>query len=719
MAKDNESEKILAELRSKLNQVKGSDNRSPVRDLGNGYFRESKIAAAEQAEASAIRQSAAAQSEEAESLRTGLHEIAQAALGAKGGIPSPAPMVIAFIIIFAVVAAGAPPMVSMIAGAVAILIAAIKMGPSEVFKLPFIFWVLFTVWSVFIDAAQSFAWGHSRYTALFAFGVVYWGLFVKPKRLTLPSSLDELKSIIFPLFGCIFAWLAYGFLPTILSYLAKAGVGTELINVILVMGPIVVMAFLLPESMILEGVKQFILMLILVSLVMYAYNVGLSQSLIKMPFDQGVALSADQWGAARDFFNFFLTPIKDASMKFYVLFYGPACIKAISGLDQWFSGGDSGLVEAICPAGIKELTAAEKAKAEKEKGPGGIQGWLDKRIAFATGQVEETKEEPPGVTLFALEPQSTAVEHQPFTVKSKIRAVSLDKPLQIDLFCKGTYEKPITGKLEAGKKATETISISSMTDAVKVIPGSKIQLDAKTKLEKGVVCLYEDLEAQTYAFLLSASFEFKTVSYLKLYFATDDQITALKTRDAWFDRYGITDTAPEPKYTPGPVSMGIRVEEPEPIALYPKFAPQRIFLNIPIQNAYQGKLKEIKRFFLILPEGLSIEGFYGGQEKGVPEKITCADLPSDDARGCSDDLKLAIYEIKNLKLGAKDETGIQYRVILRVDDYVSLLGQAAPSIQYIKAIVDYDYLLEQRSSAVTVEKSASELMKGNVGEAIA
>ena len=348
MAKDDESEKILAELRPKLNQVKRTGDQKSVKDLGNGYFRESKIAAAEQAEASAIRQSAASQSEEAESLRTGLHEIAQAALGAKGGIPSPAPMVIAFIIIFAVVAAGAPPMVSMIAGAVAILIAAIKMGPSEAFKLPFIFWVIFTVWSVFIDAAQSFVWGPSRYTALFAFGIVYWGLFVKPKKLTLPSSFDDLKTILVPLFGCILAWLAYGFLPTILSYLGKVGVGSELINVVLVMGPIIVMAFLLPESVILEGVKQFILMLILVSLTMYAYNVGLSQSLIKMPFDQGVSISADQWGAARDFFNFFLTPIKDASMKFYVMFYGPACHNVFDWLERTAYGDVSGIGDEFC-----------------------------------------------------------------------------------------------------------------------------------------------------------------------------------------------------------------------------------------------------------------------------------------------------------------------------------------------------------------------------------
>ena len=59
-----------------------------------------------------------------------------------------------------------------------------------------------------------------------------------------------------------------------------------------------------------------------------------------------------------------------------------------------------------------------------------------------------------------------------------------------------------------------------------------------------------------------------------------------------------------------------------------------------------------------------------------------------------------------MAVGDTDVAGIQYRAILSVVDFAALLGKAAPSTQFIKVTLDYDYVIEQRSAPLHVEKAA-------------
>lgn len=615
---------------------------------------------------------------EAEAERAGAHEIAEAILDSKGLRPTSTGLVVTFLLAFAMAAGGVPPLWVAIGTIVALLIELTRLGSGELVNPGNLFYILFVVFHIFIDAVQAFSYGPSRFTALFAFGLVYWGLF---RRNDVPFNTLNAGRYAGLLLGCIFMWVVYGFVPTIFSWLARVGVGQEVFNVLLVVGPPIVLLFLLPETLLIKSGKQFWLILGIIALVAFAYNAGLAGSVLSIPGLQASPFAVDRWGAASNFGMLFWNPIKHATLNFYEMVYAPACHTVIDGLEKFVGGESSGMADSLCPA-IKELEAKKRFDANASSTPGGLAGWISHRIDFATGQVEETKKEPPGVFLDPLIAQSAAVEGQPVIATSQIRAVTLDKPLNINLFCKAM-----------GEKSNHT--------ADSITPAKTIVVEKKD--QKGIICMFDSLPAETFTFLVTASFDFKTVSYTKSYLALDTEISALGSRDAWFDRYDITERSPEPKFTPGPVSMGVRIEEQQPIIMYPKASPQRLFINIPIQNAYNGKVRQINRLLIALPKGLELEGVFGGRQKGDIEKIECNQLSDEDRRGCNDDF----FNVYDVVVQDKDVTGITYRAVATVADYVSLLSPAPPAAQYVKVIVDYNYVLEQRSPGLTIEKAAS------------
>lgn len=615
---------------------------------------------------------------EAEAERAGAHEIAEAILQSKGKRPQSTGIVITFLLAFALAAGGVPPLWVALGTIVALLIELTRLGSGELVNPGNLFYILFVVFHFFIDAVQAFSYGPSRFTALFAFGLVYWGLF---RRNDVPLNAVSVGRYIGLLLGCIFAWVLYGFVPTIFSWLAKVGVGQEVFNVLLVVGPPIVLLFLLPETLLIKSGKQFWLILGIIALVAFAYNAGLAGSVLSIPGLQASPFAVDNWGAVSNFGMLFWNPIKHATVNFYEMVYAPACHVVIDGLDKLVGGDSSGMADSLCPK-IKELEAKKRFEANVSGSPGGFTGWIQRRIDFATGQVEETKKEVPGVFLDPLFAQSAAVEGQPVIATSQVRAVTLDKPLEINLFCKAIGEK-------------SNFTADSITPSKKVVVEKKDQ--------KGIICMFDSLPAESFTFLVTASFDFKTVSYVKSYLALDNEISALGSRDAWFDRYDIVDRSSEPKFTPGPVSMGVRIEEQQPIILYPKASPQRLFINIPIQNAYNGRVRQINRLLIALPKGLELEGVFGGRQKGDVEQIGCNQLSDEDRRGCNDDF----FNVYDVVVQDKDVTGITYRAVATVADYASLLSPAPPAAQYVKVIADYNYVLEERSPGLTVEKAAS------------
>jgi hypothetical protein len=304
---------------------------------------------------------------------------------------------------------------------------------------------------------------------------------------------------------------------------------------------------------------------------------------------------------------------------------------------------------------------------------------------YYTGKVDENAEEKLGVYLENVKQADPKLyEDQPVTVYATLVAKTLDKPINITVACK------------------------SGNNSGKIYPKEIFSVDVYEEQE--IDCTFEQQKLGTGSKIIevAAMFDFKTMAYVKSYFMNQDTLRSLRRQEVDpLGQYGITDTEPTATYTNGPVMIGMSAGKP-PIGVDKQEDKLVTTLGITIDNNWEGKVKEIKRLFVIVPSEFIVHDVTG---LGVFKK-NCKDLGESD-KGC-DDALYNIYQINPYAAGAKNkefDTFKTYRILLEspASMYSRLLGGAPVSTKYFKVMVEYDYALETK---MTVEIFKPQAVQG-------
>lgn len=329
--------------------------------------------------------------------------------------------------------------------------------------------------------------------------------------------------------------------------------------------------------------------------------------------------------------------------------------------------------------GIVPMPAVEGEEAEKKAG---IMGFIEKRIAFATGRVEEGAKKKLGVFLDELKQTGDRFyERAPVNVYSTLTAETLEgSTINVELSCR------LDNK-------------TNIINAADYVPQRLIEIFEKDK--RGVECIFDDVPAGRYNAIMEADFGFETVSYLKAYFIDSAVLRSLRQAGVdFFKHYNLKDRSPVAQSTSGPVLVGIGVDS-QPL-IVEKIAQQRIPLTIKLTNNWEGRIRELSKVIIAVPKGVIVGKFYGLRGEVPVQPISCAKLSAGEQQFC-DDALYNLYEIEAKQADVKED--VRYGAVLEVANPLLLLGQTPPSIQYFKVSVKYIYSLKTEKS-IEVERLA-------------
>ncbi len=327
--------------------------------------------------------------------------------------------------------------------------------------------------------------------------------------------------------------------------------------------------------------------------------------------------------------------------------------------------------------GIVPMPAVEGEEAEKKAG---IMGFFEKRIAFATGRVEEGAKKKLGVFLDELKQTGDRFyERAPVNVYSTLTAETLEgSTINVELSCK----------------------LDNQTNIIKAgdyVPQKLIEIFEKDK--RNVECIFDNVPAGRYNAIMEADFGFETISYLKSYFVDASLLRSLRQANIdFFKHYTIKDRNPVAQSTSGPVLVGIGVDS-QPL-IVEQMAQQRIPLTIKLTNSWEGRIKQLNKVVIAVPKGVVVSKFYGLRGEVPIQSISCAKLSGEEQRFC-DDALYNLYEIEAKQADVKED--VRYGAVLEVTDQLLLLGKTPPSIQYFKVSVQYVYSLKTEKS-IEVER---------------
>ncbi len=311
----------------------------------------------------------------------------------------------------------------------------------------------------------------------------------------------------------------------------------------------------------------------------------------------------------------------------------------------------------------------------------GIAGFIEKRVAFATGRVEKGAEKKLGVFLDSIKQTGPFLyAGSPVGFYSVLRAETLDKSaINVYLSCK---LKNQTNVLEADT----------------YIPQQLVQIFDRDY--RNVECVFANVPAGAYTSVMQADFDFETTSYLKSYFIDIDTLSSLRRANVdFFQHYKIADKSPVAQSTAGPVLIGIGVDQ-QPLVVDYKSIGQKIPLAIKLNNNWEGIISNLKEFIIAVPKGLKLIGFYGLKGEIKPELDSCNSLSTEEQAVCDD----GFYTIYNIPANQKNiKSDVRYGAVLEVENPSELLGAVPPAIQYFKVNVRYTYSLKKEKSVV-VEK---------------
>ncbi|MBN2567133.1 hypothetical protein JXB02_03570 [Candidatus Woesearchaeota archaeon] len=316
-----------------------------------------------------------------------------------------------------------------------------------------------------------------------------------------------------------------------------------------------------------------------------------------------------------------------------------------------------------------------------------IQDTWEKQFAYATGdyftgEVEDSLEEPIGVYLEDMEQaDQNYKEGEPVIVWATVRAKTLrDTPVTILFKCNAT---------EYGHKTRGA-----------VVPDQIIVL---TQEEEDVLCTFDNdnlLEGGVQKVLIAANFTFKTMAYVRTYFMDQDRLRSMLREDIDIAAYfGLIDLNPIAIYTPGPISLGMDTKEP-PIGIATTGQGYGVSrLGVTIDNAQDGVVKKIRSVKIYVPDSMDINiGAGTPQDRGLCSHAFVAS-PIQDQPGYN------AYELSQEELDRPKEfdTFQSFSCRVNIQDPQGVLNGQPIAIQYFKAVVEYDYELQETINVRVME----------------
>ena len=389
-----------------------------------------------------------------------------------------------------------------------------------------------------------------------------------------------------------------------------------------------------------------------------------------------------------------------------------------------------------------------------------VTGQLD----VATGgyyktQVEKNRFQPLGAYVDKVKAsQPRYFSDEPVTIWGTVKSKTFSDPVTVSFTCYRLVED----RKQPMKVAT-TPEEAKSPGYDKVIPDKPFTVYDYE--DKDVECtfaydrLQPRLSAGTNNIVFSATYNFFTNAYQKVYFIDREKLRAM-TKEGIdpFKEFGIVDRNPATFYTNGPVELGIEMQRLIPVTDSAELGPN---VGIRLVNRgkitdekgqpvgqWQGNLNKIKEITILLPKGLTIN-----PEECRPAKfedydlgkckVSCKDIVFDDCvKGCSGvscnrdcEMAKANCETDCDNVFKDDENQISYKgyrlLISEIKDNMeyrdlnkdrnkifgcrlifsdpkSILDNSPLTTRYIRMRARYDYTVE-KTVAVTVEQNPTKL----------
>ncbi len=224
---------------------------------------------------------------------------------------------------------------------------------------------------------------------------------------------------------------------------------------------------------------------------------------------------------------------------------------------------------------------------------------FDRQIKYATGEayvgkVEDNQDKELGVFIKDIKPTDRLFYlDDSVSVWAKLAVKTFDDVIKVKLSCfhgkkneDGTISQQLLGNIDP-----EEITITDFEENYidcSFLPGSIIKDDKVTVM---------------------ADFNFETVGYIKSYFMDREKMRALRKQGLDpLDEYGIKEKKPIARFTNGPVSIGIGMQDPPiGLSLNKKESTFRFGITLQPNFGWKGKIKRVKQLVVMLPEHMELK----------------------------------------------------------------------------------------------------------------
>ena len=275
-----------------------------------------------------------------------------------------------------------------------------------------------------------------------------------------------------------------------------------------------------------------------------------------------------------------------------------------------------------------------------------------------------------------------------------VKSISPTYDLGEDVVVFATLNSESLGKQEINGQIACT---SSKGPSGEITPSSSISLIGKQT--QSVDCTFHELESGAHIITMTIDFDFSTLSYLPVLFASDELLRELARNEKDFFATYAPGQARQPVAisTEGPIVLGMGGEQQQPLALHIDKPEETYILGLTVQNKWDGYVKELKSLTVLAPRGFTLKSVTGST--GAPKRISCAQLKEGTSPGC-DDENFAIYQVP-IK-AEKITTFKNYRTYFSADNPAQMLGSAPYVSRRFIAITDYTYEIEKKTT-ITVK----------------
>jgi len=330
----------------------------------------------------------------------------------------------------------------------------------------------------------------------------------------------------------------------------------------------------------------------------------------------------------------------------------------------------------------------------EEKAVGTVRGFWDMiiggtraRIEYAAGgyyegEVEEAQKEPLGVYLEDIKPADKYFyEDESVTIWATLKVKNLDEdePVNVKVSCIADKD---TKKIAGEMYPRESFEIYTLEEE-----------DLQCRFEPG------SLEKGTRKVSIFTDFNFKTMAYLKSYFMDEARLRSMRRDNIdVFRHFGISDTKPVAKYTPGPVKIGIESKEP-PIGLSTDY-DARPLLGITLSNEdqWQGAIKKIDELIVYIPESMELDLASCGVFEPYPE----GNMEEEMGEGHIAYRLMDDEKDKPKYQNIKEFVSFRCRLLIRPEKMQEVLGGVPFATKFFRVTADYQYGLEKSTSASVI-----------------